>query len=171
MFICNFKINTKKIWKTTLVILIILMFILMFWVTSKILGNSKNDVNSSFSENELVEIKTEEYTNFLKDCHENIDSYIGKNVKIIGYVYRLPDFTSNEFVIARTMIIDDNNQALVVGILAECTEISKYESGAWIEVTGTIQKGNYNGEIPVVEASSIKSVKAPTSEFVYLPTN
>ena len=65
MFICNFKINSKKIWKVTLVILIILITFLMFFVISKIFGNSNNDKSLSLSENSLVEITTEEYTNFL----------------------------------------------------------------------------------------------------------
>lgn len=172
MFICNFKINSKKIWKATLITLIILITFLMIFVISKIFNHSENNSSElSLEKNEIIEITSEEYTNFLKDCHENIDSYIGKSIKITGYVYRLPDFTTNEFVIARTMIIDDTNQAVVVGMLAQYLEISKYDSGTWIEVSGSIQKGNYNGEIPVLEIDNIKSIKAPTNEFVYMPSN
>lgn len=172
MFICNFKINTKKIWKITLVILTILIIVLMGFVIFRILNSNKGDIKEpKLEDNNILEITSEEYTNFLKDCHENINSYIDRKIKIVGYVYRLPDFTTNEFVIARTMIIDDMNQAVVVGMLAECSEISKYDSGTWIEVTGTIRKGNYNGEIPIVETSNIKSVKAPSDEFVHSPSD
>jgi len=172
MFICNLKINTKKLWKITLVILTILIVVLIGFVVFKILNSGRDDIKKSkLEENNILEITSEEYTNFLKDCHENINSYIDKKIKIIGYVYRLPDFNTNEFVIARTMIINDTNQAVVVGMLAECFEISKYDSGTWIEVTGTIKKGNYNGEIPIVETSNIKSIKAPTDEFVHSPSD
>lgn len=167
MFICNFKINGKKVWRTTLVLLIILIIALMLFVCSRIFGSNK-DNNSN---NEIIEITSDSYTSFLQDSHENMNSYINKNVKISGYVYRLPDFTSNQFVIARTMIIDNKTQAVVVGMLAQCTSSEKYESGSWVEVTGSIKVGNYNGEIPILEISNIKSIKAPESEFVYPPKN
>lgn len=168
MFICNFKIDTKKIWKVTLVILIILIVSLMIFVLSKIFNPTKNSSDSK--ENDVVEITTDSYTAFLKDCHENINDYIGKNFKITGYVYRLPDFTSRQIVIARTMIIEEN-QAVIVGMLSECSSAEKYDTGSWIEVTGEIKKGNYNGEIPILEISNIKTIKAPNNEFVYMPEN
>lgn len=169
MFILNFKVNGKKLWKIALVILIILIVALFIFVGLKIFNNAK--VNSiSSKDSEVLEITSEEYTNFLKASHDNINNYLGKKIKIVGYVYRLPDFSSNEFVVARTMIMD-NNTAVVVGIFSECNNASKYDTGSWIEVTGTIKKGNYNGEIPILEISNIKTIKAPEDEFVYMPVD
>lgn len=174
MFICNLKIDKKKIWKFLIILLVILTVLLLVSAVIKIFA-PKNDTNSSGSENKslsnntVTEIKTDEYTNFLKDCHENINSYIGKSFKITGYVYKLPDFTKSQFVLARTMIIDDKNSAVVVGILCENNSQKEYGSGSWLEITGTIKKGNYNGEIPILEISNIKTTTAPKDEFVYLP--
>ena len=170
MFILNFKVNGKKIWKIALIILIIMIISLLILVSLKIFNNAKKN-SSSLKEADALEITSEEYTNFLKDCHNNINNYIGKKIKLVGYVYRLPDFGSNEFVIARTMVMDSNNTAVVVGLFSECEDASKYDTGCWIEVTGTIKKGNYNGEIPMLEISNIKTVTAPENEFVYLPTD
>lgn len=168
MFICNFKVDSKKIWKVTLVILIILIVSLLILASLKIF-NPTNNISAQNSG--IIEITSEEYTNFLKISHENINSYNGKTVKVVGYVYKLPNFSSNEFVIARTMVFDDNSAAVVVGMLCECNEAEKYSSGTWLEVTGTIKKGNYNGEIPILEISNIKTTKAPKDEFVHLPTD
>ena len=167
MFICNVKINGKKIWKITLVLITILIISLMIFVFSKIITSNKNSENTT--ETDVLEITSSSYTSFLKDCHENIDNYIGKNIRIVGYVYRLPDFTSNEFVIARTMVIDNNSQAVVVGILSQCASAPNYETGSWVDVSGCIKRGNYNGEVPVLEISNITTIKAPNDEFVYLP--
>lgn len=164
MFICNFKINGKKIWKVTLVILIILISILMIFALTKIFKASNKSIKSN-----ALNITSESYTTFLKDCHENIDDYIGKTFTITGYIYRLPDFNTNQFVLARTMILDEKNQSVVVGILSQCSSAEKYSSGSWVTVTGCITKGNYNGEIPILDIIDISSTKVPESEFVYLP--
>lgn len=166
MFVCNFKINGKKIWKVCLIILSILIIALLIFTIFRIVSASKNSIPKS---SEVLEITTEEYTNFLKASHESINNYVGKTVKLTGYIYRLPDFSKNEFVLARTMIIDNSMGSVIVGMLCECEYSSKYDSGSWIEVTGTIKKGNYNGEIPVLEISNIKTIKAPQDEFVYMP--
>lgn len=170
MFICNLKIDKKKIWKVLVILLIILTTFLLIFSVIKIFV-FKDNINNKISSNDTntLEINTEEYTNFLKDCHENINNYLGKSIKITGYVYKLPDFTKTQFVLARTMIIDDKNTSVVVGILCENNTSKEYQSGTWLELTGTIQKGNYNGEIPVLEISNIKNATAPEDEFVYLP--
>lgn len=169
MFILNFKVNGKKIWKFVLIILIVLIVSLLIFVGLKIFSSAKNNIN--LNNTDALEISSEEYTNFLKDSHENIQNYVGKKIKITGYVYRLPDFSSNEFVVARTMVIDNSSGAVVVGMLAECNEATKYETGSWIEATGTIELGNYNGEIPILEISNINTTTAPQDEFVYLPAD
>ena len=166
MFIYNLKINGKKMWKICLTILLILIISLFIFAVLKIFTASKRELSENTN---VIEISSNEYTNFLKSSHENINSYIGKTYKLTGYVYRLPDFSSTQFVIARTMVIDDNQSAVIVGMLSECSTAQNYDSGTWIEVTGTIKRGNYNGEIPVLEITNIKSVKAPDDEFVYMP--
>ena len=168
MFICNFKINSKKIWKVCLVILTILIIALLIFAIFKMVSASKSNLAESSN---VIEITTDEYTNFLKASHESINNYVGKTYKLTGYVYRLPDFSSTQFVIARTMIIDDNQGAVIVGMLSECNTAQNFDSGCWIEATGTIKKGNYNGEIPILEISNIKTIKAPEDEFVYMPVD
>ncbi len=168
MFVCNLKINGKKIWKVCLVILSILIIALLIFAIFRIVSASKNNMTKS---GDVLEITTDEYTNFLKASHESINNYVGKTVKLTGYIYRLPDFSSTQFVIARTMVIDDNMGSVIVGMLCECNNSSKFDSGSWIEVTGIIKKGNYNGEIPVLEISDIKTIKAPKDEFVYMPVD
>lgn len=169
MFILNFKVNGKRIWKIIVAFLIILIIALLAFVIFRIFNSAKS--NSISNNPDVIEISSEEYTNFLKKSHEDIESYNGKKIKVVGYVYRLPDFSTTEFVIARTMVINNPRSSVVVGLLAEYKDATKFETGSWVEATGTIKIGNYNGSIPVLEISDIKTTTAPKDEFVYLPVD
>ena len=43
------------------------------------------------------------------------------------------------------------------------------EDGCWIEIEGTITKGDYYGEMPIIEVETINKIDAPTDEYVYPP--
>ena len=95
----------------------------------------------------------------------------GQKVNITGYVYRLYDFEDTQFVIARDMLINSNNQSLVVGFLCDYKKGVDYKDGTWINITGRITKGNYHGDIPVLEIVEINPCDKPNDEFVYPPNN
>lgn len=66
---------------------------------------NQDDISNNKSNNKILEINSNNFTTFLKNCNENIDSYVGKTVHISGFVYRLSDFSQNQFVVARLMPI------------------------------------------------------------------
>ena len=66
---------------------------------------NKDDITNNITNNKILEINSNNFTTFLKNCNENIDSYVGKSVHISGFVYRLSDFAQNQFVVARLMPI------------------------------------------------------------------
>ena len=66
---------------------------------------NKDDISNNKINNKILEINSNNFTTFLKNCNENIDSYVGKSVHISGFVYRLSDFAQNQFVVARLMPI------------------------------------------------------------------
>ena len=66
---------------------------------------NKDDISNNITNNKILEINSNNFTTFLKNCNENIDSYVGKSVHISGFVYRLSDFAQNQFVVARLMPI------------------------------------------------------------------
>ncbi len=169
MFIFNLKIDKKKLSKLVILITIILALVVTGFAIYKIFfGSTKSE--PSYSAQSTQEIQAINYTNFLKDCHENIDSYVGKSFTLIGYVYRMPDFNDNQFVLSRTMIISEANSAVVVGILSECKDACNFADGDWVRVCGTIVKGNYKGEMPVLEIQDINKCNKPEDEYVYPPS-
>lgn len=160
------NISLGKIFKIFFIIVVIIM--LIFFGISIYRIFSKTTLGKS-SNSDIIELTSNNYTNALKTVHENLDSYIDTNVKIRGYIYRVFDFTDTQFVIARNMIINSDNQAVVVGFLCNYDKAQNFENNTWVEITGTITKGNYHGEIPIIEINEINQVECPTDEFVYPP--
>lgn len=168
MFVLNFKLNSNFVLKIFLVILLIIVLVILGFSTYKIISANSSS-NTCMDNSNTFTLSTSNYTNVLKAVHENINSYVGQEIVFSGYVYRLYDFDNSQFVLARDMIIDSNNQTLVVGFLCHCDTASSYKSGSWVEIKGTITKGDYKGEIPIIEITNIKEIKKPTDEFVYPP--
>ncbi len=105
----------------------------------------------------------------MKTVYDNLDNYVGQQIEFSGYVYRVYDFNNNQFVLARDMVIDSQNNTLVVGFLCNYDNASHFNDNSWIEIKGTITKGDYHGEIPLIEITSIKQINKPKDELVYPP--
>lgn len=178
MFICNVKIN-GKLWFKIIMIVMALIVLGIFALSVYKLLFSENGlfrVSDEVQHSNITEIQPENYTNILKAVHDDLDSYLGKEIKFSGYVYRIIDFSENQFVLARNMVID--SQYYVVGFLCEYSKIKDYKDGTWVEVTGTITKGKYhNHDIPIIKINQLNEVKRPENDFVpppsetYIPTS
>ena len=84
--------------------------------------------------NDTLVLNNENYTTILKTVHDTPSDYINKKIKMSGYVFRANDFKENRFVVARDMIVSENDYR-IVGFLCESDEIKNYENNVWIEVT------------------------------------
>ena len=157
MKIFNIHLNLPKL------LSIIIIIITSIFIVLAIASFAKQILTKNY-----IEITNTNYTNILVDSYDNIDKYIGKNIAVVGYVFRLPDFGSNEFVIARDMLVDDNHSQ-VVGFLCNYNQISQFETNSWVKITGTIEKGHYFGEMPIIRVKSIKKVTTPNEIFVAPP--
>lgn len=169
MFVYNFKFNGKLIVKILFVIIAIAITIYFAISAYKIYNNSFK-VRDQISDDNVMQLTTENYTNILKSVHDDIDSYIGKKICFSGYIYRTIDFKESEFVLARDMIISSDMQTLIVGFLCDCNNAKDFEDGTWVEITGEITKGNYHGDMPIIKVTEIKKINKPESDiYVYPP--
>lgn len=169
MFVCNFKVDGNKLGKILLGVLFVIILIITAVVCYRILGNNFFKTNDSIKSNDIQELSVTNYTSVLKNVHENIDTYIGQKIKFSGYVYRMIDFTQEQFVLGRNMIISSDFQTVVVGFLCECETAVQYEDNTWIEIEGEITKGDYHGEMPIIKIEKIQKIEKPSEEFVYPP--
>ncbi len=174
MFIYNLKLNKNAVTRAFIgVSILIIVFIILYSVyVIFIKPNSACD----FKKNEIIDLNETNYTNILKSANENIDSYIGKKVRVTGYVYRLIDFDETEFVVARDMRFNESSNSIIVGFLCESKEAPKFVDGTWVEVVGTIKKGKFTDELAVLDVVTIKETDKPANIFVnppdktYIPT-
>ncbi len=174
MFIFNFKLNKSNIAKIVISILAIICVILCIIAIVRMLTKISKDktiINSDcLPSNEIATLNETNYTNILKMVHDNLSNYIGQQISFTGYVYRVPNIKENEFILARDMYIDSKHlQSVVVGFLCFCDNAKDFEDGEWVKITGTIEKGEYFGEIPVLRISNIEKTSAPENKFVEQP--
>ena len=158
-----------KIFKIFFTIVTILLIFILVFVTYKIFSGASSSTSSCVPNKDIYEISTKNYTNVLKTVHDNIDTYVGKKICFTGYIYRIYDFSDNQFVLARNMIISSDFNYVVVGFLCECENAKNFEDGTWVNLTGEIYKGNYHGDMPIIKVIDIKQCDKPNEEVVYPP--
>lgn len=175
MFIYNLKLDSKNIVKIAFIIMSIIITIFFIISIYKILSESFK-VKDSLDEPNVAHIEAKNYTNILKSVYEDLDTYVGQKICFIGYVYRNSDFDEDKFVLARDMTTSKENETLVVGFLCSYKNAKNFSDGTWVEITATITKGNYHGEIPLLEVTEISNVQEPENptvcppEDTYIPT-
>ncbi len=171
MFVYNFKVNGSKMFKYFFTGIVLLIIAILIFVSIKLFTGAKNNksISSCLPQNSVSTISAQNYTNVLKAVHENIDDYVGVKIQFTGYVYRVLDLTETQFILARDMIISSDYQYVIVGFLCEYENAQNFENETWVELTGEITKGNYHGDMPIVEVTDIYEVDTPNEEYVYPP--
>ncbi len=178
MFVYNFKLNGSRLAKIIFITVLIVVLIIFSIAIYKIFSKSKNKnteiitVDDAVKSSEIFEITPQNYTDILQTVTNNVDNYVGLKVHFSGYVYRLIDFDSNQFVLARDMIVsNDKTQTLVVGFLCSYDKAQEFEDGTWVELTGEITKQEYHGELAVLNILDMKQIIKPDDQYVYPPTD
>lgn len=173
MFILNFKLNKNLLSKTffTLMIIIILIIFIIGIYLIFIKPNNSFTISDSIKSEEIFQITNNNYATILNASNKDIDSYIGCKVQITGYIYRLIDFKDNQFVIARDMLLPNNSQTLIIGFLCEYDNSTDFADGQWVNLIGEIKKGDFNGEIPILNILEINVTDIPEDIYVLPPDN
>lgn len=173
MLIFNIKLNKRKIFKFSLAIMLIICIsigiVALYKILNSVTTKSNNLINDSIPSSEVATLTRENYTNILKEVHDNIDTYVGQKISFSGYVFRIAGFSENQFVLARDMNIG-NNQTLIVGFLCSSEKAKEFSTYTWVSITGEITKGTYNGgEIPIIQVTNIEKTGKPENANVEIP--
>lgn len=169
MFIYNFKIDGNKLFKGILIFILIMTFIILGCSIFILYRSSKFTVKDNIQAANIANINPNQYTNILEEVYNNVDTYVGQKISFTGYVYRLYDMKENEFILARDMLINSDSQSVVVGFLCTSDNAKNFKDGTWVNVSGSIVKGYYHNQIPVIEINEIKETQKPEDAYVYPP--
>lgn len=171
MFVYNLKINGVKTFRIVIISIVIIAIIILTISIYNFYYKSKFFLTDNLPSNSIANIESNNYTNILKQVYDDVDTYVGQSINFTGYVYKIKDFKDTEFVLARDMLINSDSQSVVVGFLCSYENAKKFKEGTWVNVTGTIIKGYYHDEIPVIDINKIEETNKPEEEYVYPPTS
>ncbi len=116
----------------------------------------------------IISMNARNYTSILQDVHNNAYEYSGDLIKLSGYIYRAPDFMSNQFVIARNMKINDTDYH-IVGFLCKYEGPEELLDNTWVKAKGIITLGDYHGPMPIIQITSLKQIEEPSNTMVPPP--
>lgn len=171
MFVYNLKINGVKTFRIVIISIVIIAIIILTISIYNFYYKSKFLLTDNLPSNSIANIESSNYTNILKQVYDDVDTYVGQSINFTGYVYKIKDFKDTEFVLARDMLINSDSQSVVVGFLCSYENAKNFKEGTWVNVTGTIIKGYYHDEIPVIDINKIEETNKPEEEYVYPPTS
>lgn len=100
-----------------------------------------------------VIITPDNYIKVLDDSHNFIDNYIGKKIIVSGYVYILPEFSDNRFVLAQNVVLDPSSPSagFIAGFLCQNGTNYQFSSNETIKIKGTFTKGTFNNlDYPII---------------------
>ena len=161
MYIKNIKLNPKKI--------LIICLLIAIGITLVLELTAPKFSPSIPTETYDFELNEDNFTTVLKQVHNDIEGNVGKSIKCSGFVFTLYDFKQNNFVCGRNMMLDDEEK--IVGFLCEYNGDLDLIQGEWIEITGSITKGYYMGDMPIIQVDKIKKITAPANTYVKAPAD
>lgn len=158
MYIINVKLNFKKLFFIFMIATILICSIieLCFENHSLFAKNDEEKIDYIVSESNYIEV--------LEKINNNIDENIGKSITLSGFVYKPEDLNEDFFICGRYTVAD--NETKIAGFICNYVSELKLMENEWIEIKGSIIKGEYNGSVPVVKVDIIKKIVPPANTYI-----
>ena len=95
-------------------------------------------------------------------------SFNGEEAHVVGFVYRDDRFADTQFMVSRFTVSCCVADAAPIGLIVEWPDTAVLPSDSWVEVSGTLQAGTFNGvEMPVLVADSVTPTETPSQPYLY----
>lgn len=177
MFLYNLKLNGNRLIKFMFIVILIIILIVfsigiynIFFKKTDLTETDVLTLTDTIKTDDIFEITSDNYTDILQTVTNDIDSYVGCKVHFTGYVYRLIDFDDDEFVLARDMLVNETtSQSLVVGFFCTYDTAYEFKDDTWVDITGTIIKGDYYGDIAQIQITNMFECSEPEDKYVSVP--
>lgn len=119
--------------------------------------------------NKTITVSDNEFYDWVTTIFANQNEYIGYTIKINGKVFKSSEFmTENQFVPCRLLMSCCVADTVPAGLIANYSNVKNLNPGDWVEVTGKIILGEYNGQKgPVIDVTKISEGHKPKNEYVY----
>ena len=168
MFIYNIKLNGSKWFRIIFVSIVAIVLLVCLYIIYTVYQTSR--ITDNLPHQDVTELNEKNYASVLQTVHNNIDTYVGQKIRYSGFVYRVYNLNQEQFVLGRHMLISSDFQTVIVGFLCHYTDAVSLADNTWVEIEGTITKGTYHGDMPILEITSLKTIEKPNNEYVYPPS-
>lgn len=116
----------------------------------------------------VIDLSEKVFLDGLTTMELHAKEFAGKELETLGFVYKQPEFTKEQFVVARFSVSCCTADASVFGILVENEQASKWARDSWVKVRGKLELRTVDGyDMLVLKANRIEPVQAPKDPYVY----
>ncbi|NRR20106.1 TIGR03943 family putative permease subunit [Brevibacillus sp. MS2.2] len=131
-------------------------------------GDFYTDIAVFLHKQPVIELNDKVFLDGLTTMELYAKEFAGKELETIGFVYRQPDFTKQQFVVARFSVTCCTADSSVYGVLVEKEDANKWAKDSWVKVRGKLELRQVDGyDMLVLKASQVEAVSAPKDPYVY----
>lgn len=114
-----------------------------------------------------IDITDNQYVNMMNIIQDNLKGMIGKTVTTKGFIYREKNLMQNQIIVARFGITCCVADASVYGFLAK-GKVAVLPKDQWIQITGTIEQTQYNGDtVPIIVIKQLSKIAPLKQPYVF----
>lgn len=118
--------------------------------------------------NGMIQVSDEQFSKWYTDINQNMKQAEGKVYRFKGQVFRIDDFTSQEFVPARKAMVCCVADLQPCGILCRSSQAKTLATDTWVWITAKIKIESYKGEnMPIGYVTKIEKAEKPKEEYIY----
>jgi uncharacterized repeat protein (TIGR03943 family) len=99
---------------------------------------------------------------------DDLAQFNGQKADVVGFVYRDPRTTANQFWVSRFTVSCCVADATAIGLLVQTNAAAKLKADSWVRVTGKFQLGEFAGEkMPMLVADKLELTQEPNQPYLY----
>lgn len=137
-------------------------------VNTNYLSDEEYEEKFKVLDSKLIQMNEDMFGSYFEEINNNPSDYIGRTIKMSGFVYKEDAFSSNQLVISRFMIVHCIADAAILGFLTEFDEANTLVEDTWLEIEGTLDVTNYDGvALPIVKAAKWRVIDEPDEPYIY----
>ena len=117
-----------------------------------------------------VSIGPKNILDWLREFSRQADpnAFAGQEVDLVGFVYRDPRNTADQFWVSRFTISCCVADATAIGLLVQTDQAASLKNDSWVRVTGKIGVGEFAGEkLPIILPDKIEPTEQPEHPYLY----
>lgn len=126
------------------------------------------DLYTELKQQDSIKLHEDNYIGTISLLEDGMDEFVGKEITTHGFVFREPEFPSDQMVVGRFGISCCVADGGIYGILIQSDDLDQYKNDTWVEVTGVLEKVEFNGwALPLIIPTNINLIDVPEEPYVY----